>query len=141
VVTGAIDAEQELGQRDGVTYVHNPNYASGQATSLAVALEVASATGADAIVVGLGDQPWVSADQWHAVAARLAVSERPIVLPTIDGEPAQPVGLQAEVWPLLPAHGDAGARALIRNSPELVDQLPLSTDPRSRGDVDTPEDL
>jgi CTP:molybdopterin cytidylyltransferase MocA len=63
------------------------------------------------------------------------------VVPRIEGLPGQPVGLRREIWPLLPETGDAGARAIIRAQPHLVDELPWQGTLRDRTDVDTPEDL
>ncbi len=133
VVTGAVDLTGVV--PPGVVVVANPNWAEGQATSLRAAWARAGADGHDAIVVGLGDSPFTTAEAWRAVAACTAT---PIAAADYGGALRTPVRLAAEVWPLLPDDGDEGARTLLRMRPELVTAVPCSGEPH---DIDTLEDL
>lgn len=144
LVTGAADLGDVLSDVLGgglgenasanVTVVHNPAWSEGQATSLAAAVDMADADGHDALVVGLGDQPLVPSDAWQAVATAPGL----IVTATFDGERRPPTKLDRAVWPKLARHGDQGARALMRELPGSVSEIPCRGNPV---DIDTMEDL
>lgn len=136
VVTGGTDLAPLLGALGpGVAELRHGGWAAGQATSLARARDWGDAAGFDAIVVGLADQPLVTAGAWRAVGRARA---GPVVVATFGGRRRPPVRLDREVWPLLPAEGDEGARALMRRRPELVHEVACEGDP---DDVDTLADL
>jgi len=133
VVTGAV----HLDLPPSVIPCHNPDFARGQATSLQSALEVADGLGADAVVVGLADQPFIEPSAWRAVAD--APAECAIAVAVYGGRRGpNPVRLARSVWPLLPLSGDEGARTVIRLHPELVCDVPCLG---SVADIDTLEDL
>lgn len=134
LVAGAVELSDRAGPR--VTVLHNPRWEAGIATSVQVALAHAGERGYDAVVVGLVDQPGVGPDDWRAVAA--APPEPPVAVATYRGRRANPVRLPASVWPLLPVEGDHGARALMRQRAELVQEVPCTGEP---WDIDTVEDL
>jgi CTP:molybdopterin cytidylyltransferase MocA len=133
VVTGAEPLDDLV--PDGVATIPNPNWERGQATSLTAAVRWAAEHGADALVIGLADQPGITSAAWRAVAAADAT---PIAVATYGGRRGHPVRLHRDVWARLPADGDSGARTVIMASPELVTEVPCDGDP---ADVDTVEDL
>ena len=134
VVAGAVSLEGIV--PEGVVIVDNPLWASGQASSLLAGIAAARDAGAQAVVVGLADQPFVTPEAWQLVSRM--ETERPIVVATYAGQRGNPVRLGAEVWDDLPNQGDEGARALLRGRPELVAAVAC---PGDASDVDTVEDL
>lgn len=137
VVVGAIDLpELRACPERLVTVLRNDRWAQGQATSLAVAVEWATRLELDAIVCGLGDQPFLASQDWRAVAS--TSPETPITVATYGGKRRNPVRLARSTWALLPLEGDEGARSVIAGNPHLVVEVACSGNP---ADIDTPEDL
>jgi CTP:molybdopterin cytidylyltransferase MocA len=134
VVTGAVDLAHLLRHHD-VTVVHADDWQDGQARSLQAGIAAAAERGHDAVVVGLGDQPFVDPVAWRDVAATTAT---PVAAASFGGRLRPPVRIGRDAWPLLPTDGDEGARVLLRSRPELVTAVPCNGDPR---DIDTVEDL
>jgi len=131
LVTGAL----ELPVSDpGVTVVHNPQWDTGIASSLQIGIAAAQKLGAEAVVVGLGDQPLVKASAWQAVAA----SPSAIAVATYGTKRGNPVRLHAEIWSILPTTGDEGARSVLRKYSTLVEEVPCEG---SASDIDTVDDL
>ncbi|HVB50893.1 MAG TPA: nucleotidyltransferase family protein [Acidimicrobiales bacterium] len=131
VVLGAVDLSRVLGT---VVVVNNPEWASGQASSLHVGIAAAEQRGHEVVVVGLGDQPFVPPSAWSAVAN----TDSPIVVASFAGQRTPPVRLARDVWSMLPSEGDVGARELMLARPDLV--IEIACDGESL-DIDTVEDL
>ena len=130
VVTGSVDLELP----NWVLGVHNPNWASGQASSLQCGIAAARDLGATAVVIGLADQPFVTAQAWTAVARATS----PIAVATYRGNRGHPVRLDRSVWQELATEGDQGARSLMAIHPEIVGEVACEG---SAADIDTMEDL
>lgn len=134
VVQGAVDLSSVAGD---TTVVVNPDWATGQRSSVATALRYAAEYGYDSVVIGLADQPFVSPDAWREVAE----AEGDIVVATYDGVRGNPVKLTESVWELFrvtDGDADAGARTLMHLHPELVREVACKG---VSADIDTPEDL
>ncbi len=132
VVTGAADLTGTLPV--GVVTLANPRWSEGQATSLQVARRWADEQGFDAMVVGLGDQPFVTPEAWRLVAAATG----PLATADFDGRRTPPVRIDRSLWPDLPETGDEGARVLMRSRPDLLQAVAC---PGHAADIDTVEDL
>ncbi len=133
-ITGSVAL---TGHLDGVTEVHNPDWSSGQRSSVLAAIGYAQEHGFESIVVGLGDQPFIPTAAWQAVAN----ADSPIAIATYDEVRGNPVKLSSTVWDLFRStHGDpdSGARDLIRLHPELVREVACKG---NSADIDTTEDL
>lgn len=141
VVLGA-RADDVRGRADltGFTVVVNTSWEEGMGGSLRAGLSALSGRAA-AVVVTLVDQPLVTAEAierligaWHAGAVAAVA--------TYDGQPANPVLLDASLWDEVSADavGDVGARPYLRAHPEVV--TPVACDGVGRpDDIDTPDDI
>ena len=132
VVTGAVALDGVLPA--GAEVIVNSHWAEGQATSLQAAINIARRAGVDAVVVGLGDQPLVTATTWQLVAGAPGA----LSVATYNGRRRNPVRLGAQVWDLLPVVGDEGARVVMRKYPNLVSEVACEGESI---DIDTPQDL
>ncbi len=122
------------------TCIHNPDSPAGQSSSLRAGLQSMPEEIAGAMVL-LGDQPLVGA---RTVGLLLRAWRRegcrPAVAATYGdrGSWRPPVLLDRSLWPdLMSLTGDAGARQLFDDRPELLDTVPAAGRP---DDVDTPDD-
>jgi CTP:molybdopterin cytidylyltransferase MocA len=119
------------------TFVVNPDWESGMASSLRVGLAAASG---DAALVALVDQPGITAE----AVRRLRAERRPgfAVVATFDGEIRTPVLFDRSLWAEVSeaVTGDAGARHWLRRNSSRV--IPVACDDvADPTDLDLPEDL
>lgn len=114
--------------------INNPNWSTGMASSVHCAIEFAASLGAQAVVIGLADQPCVPPSAWQRVAS----STSPLAVATYDTKRGNPVKLHAEMWSHIPTTGDEGARNLLRSHHQLVSEVSCTG---SAIDIDTIEDL
>jgi molybdenum cofactor cytidylyltransferase len=119
--------------------IANPDYAAGQSTSLRAGI-AALGQDVEAVVVMLGDQPFVTAAIVERLVAEWYASEALIIAPTYAGQRGNPVLFARAVFPeLLAVQGDQGARAVLAADRARV-RLVAFDDPRPLTDIDTPED-
>ena len=135
VVTGAVPLTLP-----GVITVHNPDWASGMGSSLAVGLR-AVPDGCAAAVVALVDQPLIGAAAVRRLIAAHAAGAT-VAVAAYHGQPRNPVLLARPHWPevISLAAGDVGARPFLRAHPDLV-TLVECADTGQPDDLDTPADL
>jgi len=142
VVTGhQHERVEEALQGLDVTFVHNPDYAEGLATSLKIGIKAVPASSGAAIIC-LGDMPLVGS----GLVDRLIEAYAPernglIVMPVADGRRGNPVLWSRKLFrDLLALDGDIGARHVIQKHGELVVEVP-ATGVGAFLDVDTPDVL
>ena len=137
VITGAETSLEFMEALEGAPSIHNPDWATGQRSSVLLAIETARRAGADQVVIGLADQPFVGAGPWQAVAQ----ADSPIAVATYGGRRANPVKLRRETWDEFVntvTEPDAGARSLFALHPEWVTEVACQGSP---DDIDTHEDF
>jgi CTP:molybdopterin cytidylyltransferase MocA len=135
VVAGAVTVEVPH-----ATTVGNEDWRSGMASSLRAGL-AALPESADAVVLSLVDQPGIGADVIARLVGRLRNGHQ-LVVASYDGHLRNPVGVARRLWPAVSAAAvrDEGARAFIREHPDLVDAVECA-DIGDATDIDTPPDL
>jgi molybdenum cofactor cytidylyltransferase len=99
----------------GVRFVVNPDYPSGQFSSLIRGLNAVDTEGTAAALMTLVDVPLVAPSTVRAVIARYRETHAPIVRPTRGGEHGHPVLIDRSVFAALRgADPEAGAKAVVR---------------------------
>jgi molybdenum cofactor cytidylyltransferase len=134
VVTGAQRFEDLL---EDTHTIHNDSWQTGQRSSVLCAIDEAERRGCDVVVIAAGDQPFVTPEDWQAVAS----DPSPIAVATYNGQRGTPVRLHKSVWETfrtMQGDADAGARSLMHLHPELVSEVACKG---SGVDIDTTEDL
>lgn len=123
-----------------VRVVENREWAKGQSTSVRAGLRAMSPD-TRAVVVLLADQPLVGTEAVERLVEAFEGGAK-VAVAAYGGKRRNPVLFAREVWPLLleELSGDEGARAVLRDHPELVTEVACDGlgDPV---DVDTREDL
>jgi molybdenum cofactor cytidylyltransferase len=116
----------------------NPDYASGQSSSLITGLRAADRRSEAALIL-LGDQPGIRPDAIAAVMQAWRATRAPVVQASYRGQPAHPTLLARSVWAELEAAtGDEGARGVMSSHPEWRSLVEVGGD--APDDVDTEED-
>ena len=117
--------------------VNNPDWESGQSSSIRVGLD-ALPERVGAVMFLLGDQPQIPPGLPHALVDIHSSTLPPIVAPIVDGQRANPVLFDRTTFKdLRQLQGDVGGRALFSRYP--VTWLEWH-DPAVLQDIDTPDD-
>ncbi|OPF95068.1 Molybdenum cofactor guanylyltransferase [Rhodopseudomonas palustris] len=142
IVTGhqAGEVEAALYGLD-LTFVHNPDFAQGIASSVKTGI-AALGEDADGAIVCLGDMPLIDA----ALIDRMITAFDPdrgalIVVPVAEGRRGNPVLWSRRFFTeLMTLGGDVGARHLIAKHGEAVTEVPVEGEAAFL-DIDTPQAL
>lgn len=122
-----------------VETVRNDEYEAGQSTSVRAGLRAAR-PGADALVVALGDMPFVRPASVARLVEAYGAGAGRVLAAACDGVRGNPVLFDAAlVDDLLSVEGDVGGRGVLFDRDDAV--LVETGDPGVRHDVDRPDDL
>jgi len=119
-----------------VTFLRNPDYETGQQSSVVAGLRQKST--AKATLLGLGDQPLLTADDlcW-LMAAHQAGPPDKIKIPARNGTRGNPIVIPATLRPEMLANPkQAGCRRFTRDNPDQVQMVEPDT-PGFFTDIDT----
>ena len=124
-----------------VTFVHNPDFAAGLASSVKTGI-AAVPSGADGAVICLGDMPLIDSQLIDRLIEAFAPDRGQLIaLPVSDGRRGNPVLWARRFFnELMTLDGDIGARHLIAKHSEAVAEVPVE----GHGaflDIDTPQAL
>jgi len=140
VVTGhrKDDIEAALSGLNAMT-VHNPDYASGMASSLATGFSVEQARDADGALVMLADMPGVSSSDLDKLILAFRRSHGQSIIRAVShGKRGNPVIIPKSLYDeVLRLEGDVGARHIIETSGVPVADIEIGD--AAHLDVDTPE--
>jgi len=119
--------------------VINPDYRSGQTSSLQVGLRSLVADDLEAVLLCLVDHPAVAAETVRRLVATFRQCGAPVVIPTYQGRRGHPVLIARQVFgELLGLTPDAGADSVVRKY-RLATQYVEVEDEAIVMDVDDPE--
>lgn len=126
-------------KRLNLTPVPNADAPAGQSTSIVKGV-LASLNNTSGYLFIMGDQPLLTKDTLEVILKAFEESPTSIILPIYGDKPGSPVlfpsTLKSE---LLSLEGDFGGKVVMKNHPELVKRVSISS-PQELFDVDTKED-
>lgn len=141
VVVAGFEAENLAAclRHHDLNLAHNPDYAKGQARSVATGLRAAQ--GAEHVMVGLGDQPALTRGHLDTLFQRhMDAGGRKITVPHNGTARGNPIVIPGDmIDKMLADKQNPGCGKFTRERPDLVHMTPLK-DAAFFYDVDTPED-
>jgi CTP:molybdopterin cytidylyltransferase MocA len=118
----------------------NPDYESGQLSSILAGLRAVDRPGVHAMLLTLVDVPLVAADTVRAVLSRYRTSSAPVVRPVNGNRHGHPVLLDRRLFGLLRgAAPAAGAKPIVRAHASALGDVEVY-DEGAFTDIDTPEE-
>lgn len=124
-----------------VETVYNPNYRAGQSTSVrAGLLAMQDAIAPEAVVISLGDMPFVEPETVEQLVAAYEAGVGGALAPAYDSARGNPVLFDSRFFDdLIDVEGDVGGREILLESESTA--LVAVDDSGVRRDVDEPGDL
>lgn len=121
-----------------IEIVVNHDFKEGMSSSVKCGIKNAPA-GADAFMLLLGDQPFISPAIINRLLDEYQTSKHGIVIPVYNGKHGHPVIFAAKYKQELLAIADQGAKAVVNNHLQDILEVPLDA-PEILTDIDTPQD-
>ncbi len=123
---------------DPVRALGNDVYARGPGTSVRVAAQWAEESGLDALMIILGDQPFVTLEDLRTLARLVSARGAALAGVGYDEGPGVPAVFTRAYFPQLRQVPDAaGAKAVLRAA---AGHVAIAAMPHARIDLDTPAD-
>ena len=141
VVLGAnaVEVRKHVKFADELVVV-NSGFAEGMSSSLRLGLRHVGRE-AEAVIVALGDQPFVLPRTIDKLVAAYEKSRARIIIPTYQGSRGNPVLFDKSAFPqILSIRGDTGAKSVVQKNAADVLEVEVS-DVGVLVDIDTPSDL
>ena len=131
----------DLCERLNIDRVFNARAHLGMGSSIAAGVSAMN-TGADGVMIALGDMPFIKEESYRALFDAFSTAPKgSIVAPEYEGVRGHPVIFDAAYLPILKMlNNDQGARAVIKAHREKIIIVPVD-DPGVLKDVDHPGDL
>jgi molybdenum cofactor cytidylyltransferase len=124
---------------EGCRVVVNPDYDQGMSSSLRQGLGAVHHQ-AQAVLIILGDQPYISSGIIDLLLGEYDQGRHEIVVPTCGGQRGHPVIFSRKYWPeLLSLEGDVGGREILHRHGSEVWPVEVG-DPGILRDIDRPGD-
>ena len=124
----------------GFEVVENPDYADGQATSVAVGVAALSDAGVDAAVFALGDMPFVATESVETLVSAYRAGVGSALAAACRGERGNPVLFDSTHFEALAdVSGDVGGRKILLSGEDSA--LVETGDDGVLRDVDVPDDV
>lgn len=134
-----LPGEAHVSPLPSLHFVHNPDHASGIASSLRHGLQALPDDSAGVLVM-LADMPHLTTEHLNLIIASHLANPHAIVVPTHEGQRGNPL-----LWPrryvaaMMSLQGDQGARQLLSDRKDSIIEVVLP-DEAILVDMDTPED-
>jgi molybdenum cofactor cytidylyltransferase len=118
----------------------NDAFASGRSTSVATAVAAARERDADAVLIALGDMPFIRVESIETLLEAYARGAGDALAAAYEGKRGNPVLFDERFFDALSAiDGDVGGREILQSDPDAVGVE--TGDPGVLRDVDRPADL
>lgn len=122
-----------------INVIQNPKYEQGQATSVAAGVQAVPDDG-DAVIIALGDMPFVSPRTINRLIATYRSRSKMVLAAAYGGKRGNPVLFDARFFDdLTRISGDRGGRRILLEADHSA--LVETGDPGVVKDIDVPEDI